>query len=81
MEGHWLLLEQSAETEFTRECVFRRLRAINQDQLLEVAEQLAENLISYGIIIRQAAAHIAHIEAEQMLAGAGPFPPLADWHH
>ena len=79
MEGHWLLLQQSAETEFSRECVLRRLRAMNQDQLLETAERLAENIISYGIIIKQAATHIARLEAERLLADAGPFPPPADW--
>ena len=81
MEGRWLLLHQSAEREFTREAVKRRLRALDADRLLEVAEKLAENLLAYEQLIRQAAAHIALLESEQMNADAGPFPSPSEMHH
>lgn len=81
MDGHWLLLEQSAETMFTRECAKRRLRAMKPDRLLEVSEALVENLISYQQIIKQAAGRIAQLESERMLADAGPFPAPSEMHH
>lgn len=81
MDGRWLLLEQSAEMLFTREIARRRLRAMKPDKLLEVSEAMAENLISYGQIIKQAAACIARLESERMLADAGPFPAPSEMHH
>lgn len=80
MDGRWLLLEQSAEMLFTREIARRRLRAMTPEKLLEVSEAMAENLISYGQIIKQAAAHIARLESERMIADAGPFPSPSEMH-
>lgn len=81
MDGRWLLLEQSAERSFTREAVLRRLRSLDQDRLLEVAEKLAENVLTYGQLVKQAAGRIAELEAAQMIDDAGPFPPPSEWHH
>lgn len=80
MDASWLLVERSAENDFNRECVRRRLRSLNQDRLLEVAEELADDLINHSIIIQQAAAYIAQIEVERLLADGGPFPAPSDWH-
>lgn len=80
MDGRWLLLEQSAERQFTREAVLRRLRSLDGDRLLEVAEKMAENLLAYEQLVRQAAAHIAQLESEQMSADGAPFPSPSDMH-
>ena len=80
MDGRWLLLEQSAEMLFTREIARRRLRAMKPDQLLEVSEAMVENLLTYGQLIRQAAARIAQLESEQMTGDGGSFPSPSEMH-
>ena len=80
MDASWLLLEKSAETDFARECIHRKLRSLSHAELLPIAERIADSLMAYQQIVRQAAKHIAELDARQMMADGVAVPPPSDWH-
>lgn len=81
MDASWLLLEKSAETDFARECIHRKLRSLSHAELLPITERIADSLLAYQQIIKQAAKRIAELEAHQMMADGVAVPPPSDWHH
>lgn len=81
MDASWLLLKKSAETDFARECVHRKLRSLSHAELLPIAERIADSLMAYQQIIKQAAKRIAELDARQMTADGVAVPPPSDWHH
>lgn len=75
MDCRWLQIPQSAERCFAREVILRRLRAMDPDKLLEVAEKLAENLLAYEQLVRQAAERIDQLEQRSAAAVVSPSDP------